>query len=169
MPVLGYLPFLDCRRLHQSLMSLGRRYGNVFSLKIGAQTVVVLNSADVIRECLVEKATSFDGRPVWMLNKVNQGRGEGLFVIFIISLTHCSFLFTLPGHEYILLLNTFHIFKRLYFPPFTPLSLSFSHSLSLLFSCSLFIIISFSFSLSLSSLNTHFSLPRTPSFLSKHH
>ncbi|XP_030854362.1 cytochrome P450 2J2-like [Strongylocentrotus purpuratus] len=74
-PVLGYLPFLDCRRLHRSLMSLGRRYGNVFSLKIGAQTVVVLNSADVIRECLVGKATSFDGRPVWMLNKVNQGRG----------------------------------------------------------------------------------------------
>eukprot|EP00057_Strongylocentrotus_purpuratus_P014298 XP_011668772.1 PREDICTED: cytochrome P450 2J1-like [Strongylocentrotus purpuratus] len=87
-PVLGYLPFLDCRRLHRSLMSLGRRYGNVFSLKIGAQTVVVLNSADVIRECLVQKATSFDGRPVWMLNKVNQGRGEGLFVISIISLTH---------------------------------------------------------------------------------
>ncbi|XP_071509750.1 vitamin D 25-hydroxylase-like [Diadema antillarum] len=74
-PVLGYLPFLDCRRLHQSLLNLGTRFGDVFSLKIGGQTLVVLNGADVIREAFVNKAASFDGRPIWMLNKVNDGRG----------------------------------------------------------------------------------------------
>uniref|UniRef100_A0A3Q3M5P2 Steroid 21-hydroxylase n=1 Tax=Mastacembelus armatus TaxID=205130 RepID=A0A3Q3M5P2_9TELE len=46
------------------LTSLAQRYGNIYKLKCGNTTMVVLNSTDFIREALVKKWSDFAGRPL---------------------------------------------------------------------------------------------------------
>ena len=47
-PLLGYLPFLNVFDLGDSFDKLSRRFGNVFSIKVGTELAVVLNDFDVI-------------------------------------------------------------------------------------------------------------------------
>uniref|UniRef100_A0AAY4CFC4 Steroid 21-hydroxylase n=1 Tax=Denticeps clupeoides TaxID=299321 RepID=A0AAY4CFC4_9TELE len=56
---------LDLARDHlpSHLTTLARRYGNIYRLQCGSTTMVVLSSADVIREALVRKWSDFAGRP----------------------------------------------------------------------------------------------------------
>jgi cytochrome P450 len=49
-PLLGYLPFLDLYHLGQSFADVGKRYGDIFSLRIGTEIAVVLNSYDAIKK-----------------------------------------------------------------------------------------------------------------------
>ncbi|KFM67323.1 Cytochrome P450 2J2, partial [Stegodyphus mimosarum] len=60
LPVVGYLPFLT-KNAHLKLTDLGKKYGEVFSLQLGSKPVVVLNSANVIREAFSK--SEFLGRP----------------------------------------------------------------------------------------------------------
>ncbi|XP_077862966.1 cytochrome P450 1A5-like [Saccoglossus kowalevskii] len=48
---------------HLTLTKYGKKYGDVFTMKIGSQPVIVLNSLDVIKEALVKKQNDFAGRP----------------------------------------------------------------------------------------------------------
>nr|XP_006811123.1 PREDICTED: cytochrome P450 1A1-like [Saccoglossus kowalevskii] len=48
---------------HLTLMKYGIKYGDIFTIKIGSQPVIVLNSLDVIKEALVKKQNDFAGRP----------------------------------------------------------------------------------------------------------
>ncbi|XP_077869938.1 cytochrome P450 1A5-like [Saccoglossus kowalevskii] len=48
---------------HLTLVNYGKKYGDVFTMKIGSQPVIVLNSLDVIKEALVKKQNDFAGRP----------------------------------------------------------------------------------------------------------
>ncbi|XP_077862887.1 cytochrome P450 1A5-like [Saccoglossus kowalevskii] len=48
---------------HLTLVNYGKKYGDVFTMKIGSQPVIVLNSIDVIKEALVKKQNDFAGRP----------------------------------------------------------------------------------------------------------
>ncbi|XP_077862993.1 cytochrome P450 1A5-like [Saccoglossus kowalevskii] len=48
---------------HLTLVNYGKEYGDVFTMKIGSQPVIVLNSLDVIKEALVKKQNDFAGRP----------------------------------------------------------------------------------------------------------
>ena len=47
-PLLGYLPFLNVFDLGGSFDKLSRKFGNVFSLRVGTELAVVLNDFDVI-------------------------------------------------------------------------------------------------------------------------
>lgn len=65
-PVLGYIPNLAVLALsgqlpHVVLANLGRRYGNVFSMTLGGQLVVILNDYDTIKEAF--STDDFSDRP----------------------------------------------------------------------------------------------------------
>ena len=49
-PVLGSLPFLNIFHLGQSFSEVAKRYGDVFSLRVGTELAVVLNSYDAIKK-----------------------------------------------------------------------------------------------------------------------
>ena len=47
-PLLGYLPFMDVFHLGDSFAKIGRKFGKVFSLKVGTSLAVVLDDYDTI-------------------------------------------------------------------------------------------------------------------------
>ena len=47
-PLLGYLPFMDVFHLGESFAKLGKKFGNIFSLKVGTELAVVLDDYDTI-------------------------------------------------------------------------------------------------------------------------
>ncbi|XP_033628617.1 cytochrome P450 2U1-like [Asterias rubens] len=74
LPFIGYIPFMG-RKPYLTFVRLARRYGSIFSVRLGTKLVVVLNGRKAIREAFVTKGQSFAGRPDWVLNRVNQGKG----------------------------------------------------------------------------------------------
>lgn len=60
LPILGYIPFLS-RKPYFDLQRLAKKYGNVFSLRLGSAYVVVLNDFESIKEAFAQDA--FMGRP----------------------------------------------------------------------------------------------------------
>lgn len=55
---------------------LAKRYGNVYSLFIGARPMVVINGVQALKEALVDKGASFSGRPKnLMVNHAVQVKG----------------------------------------------------------------------------------------------
>uniref|UniRef100_A0A3P8YEN3 Cytochrome P450, family 2, subfamily X, polypeptide 9 n=1 Tax=Esox lucius TaxID=8010 RepID=A0A3P8YEN3_ESOLU len=76
LPILGNLLQLDPVNPLKDLERLKRRYGNVFSLYVGTQPVVILNGLEAIREALVTRAMEYGGRPNHiMISHVLQGKG----------------------------------------------------------------------------------------------
>ncbi|XP_033115782.1 cytochrome P450 2F5-like [Anneissia japonica] len=74
LPIVGYLPFLGLKP-YKTFAKLVKKYGPIYSVKMGSRKVVVLNGCQVIREAFVKKGRQFAGRPHWMLSKLNGGRG----------------------------------------------------------------------------------------------
>nr|XP_042905131.1 uncharacterized protein LOC107448862 [Parasteatoda tepidariorum] len=60
LPVVGYLPFLT-KNVHLKFTELSEKYGEVFSVKLGSELIVVLNGTESIREAFCK--TEFLGRP----------------------------------------------------------------------------------------------------------
>ncbi|GIX83791.1 cytochrome P450 2J2 [Caerostris darwini] len=60
LPLLGYLPFLT-ENLHLDLIELGKKYGDVFSVSLGTNTIVILHGTDAIKEAFNKQ--EFLGRP----------------------------------------------------------------------------------------------------------
>ncbi|XP_072103208.1 cytochrome P450 1B1 [Mobula birostris] len=58
---------------HITFSGMARRYGNVFRLKLGSRTVVVLNGEEVIRQALIRQGGDFAGRPDFTSFKVVSG------------------------------------------------------------------------------------------------
>lgn len=52
-PFLGYLPFVG-NNTTRTFMRIGKKYGPIFSLNMGDQNWVVLNSYDVIHEVSID-------------------------------------------------------------------------------------------------------------------
>ncbi|CAF0965514.1 unnamed protein product [Adineta ricciae] len=68
---LGYRPYETIYR-----WSKMPKYGPIYRLRLGSQTVVVLNSASVIREALHDHSESFAGRPyLYVINETLHGKG----------------------------------------------------------------------------------------------
>lgn len=49
-PLLGYLPFLGVFNLGESFSKLADKYGDIFSISVGTQKAVVLNSYEAVKE-----------------------------------------------------------------------------------------------------------------------
>ncbi|XP_043567266.1 cytochrome P450 2K1-like isoform X1 [Chiloscyllium plagiosum] len=62
LPVIGNLHMLDLKKLNKSLMKLSEKYGEVFSIKLGPTTAVVLTGYEAVREALVNNADEFGER-----------------------------------------------------------------------------------------------------------
>ncbi|XP_054711043.1 uncharacterized protein LOC129220640 [Uloborus diversus] len=60
LPVVGYIPFLT-RNVHLKFQELAMKYGEVFSVRLGSELVVVLNGTKSIREAFAK--SEFLGRP----------------------------------------------------------------------------------------------------------
>uniref|UniRef100_A0A674EAL0 Steroid 21-hydroxylase n=1 Tax=Salmo trutta TaxID=8032 RepID=A0A674EAL0_SALTR len=78
LPLLGNMLELAHDHLPSHLTSLARRYGNIYRLKCGNTTMVVLNSGDIIREALVKKWSDFAGRPHSYTGDVVSGGGRSI-------------------------------------------------------------------------------------------
>ncbi|XP_034030930.1 steroid 21-hydroxylase [Thalassophryne amazonica] len=60
------------------LTHLAQRYGNIYRLKCGSTTMVVLNSTEIIREALVKKWSDFAGRPISYTGDIVSGGGHSI-------------------------------------------------------------------------------------------
>ncbi|XP_074540212.1 steroid 21-hydroxylase [Halichoeres trimaculatus] len=74
--LIGNMKELTHNHLPIHLTNLAQRYGNIFRLKCGNTTMVVLNSSEVIREALVKKWSDFAGRPVSFTANIVSGGGR---------------------------------------------------------------------------------------------
>lgn len=54
-PILGYLPFLDVFHLGKSFKKVGQKFGDVFSLRVGTELAVVLNSYESIKKAFAQE------------------------------------------------------------------------------------------------------------------
>ncbi|MFB2771964.1 cytochrome P450, partial [Pelatocladus sp. BLCC-F211] len=50
------------KHLHLALNQLAKKYGNIFQIRVGAKTLVVLNGLETIKEALVKQQDSFNAR-----------------------------------------------------------------------------------------------------------
>lgn len=74
LPVLGYLPWLDRLRPHETLTALSRRYGPIFTVPMGGVRAVVLADEALVRAALALDACS--GRaPLYLTHGLMQGHG----------------------------------------------------------------------------------------------
>ena len=62
LPVIGNLHQLG-HKPHEGLKRLSKKYGDVFSLSIGSQRIVAVNSLGATREALIQRGDAFSGRP----------------------------------------------------------------------------------------------------------
>ena len=62
LPIVGYLPFLGPQP-QETLLFLSHKYGDIFTIRMGSFTTVVVNGTEKIRETLVTNAGVFDSRP----------------------------------------------------------------------------------------------------------
>ncbi|XP_071999887.1 cytochrome P450 2C5-like isoform X2 [Engystomops pustulosus] len=63
LPIIGNILDLNVERPYLSFQELAKTYGPVFSVRIGAQKMVVLCGYDVVKEALVNHADEFSDRP----------------------------------------------------------------------------------------------------------
>ncbi|XP_077130966.1 cytochrome P450 2K1-like [Ranitomeya variabilis] len=63
LPVIGNLHMVDLNRLHESLMQLSEKYGDIFTLHFGPKKMVILAGYRIIKEALVTRAEDFSERP----------------------------------------------------------------------------------------------------------
>lgn len=73
MPIIGYLAFMGTEK-HTKFMELAKRFGSVYSAKLGFQLTVVLSDHNMIREAF--RREEFTGRPDTPFMKTLNGFGE---------------------------------------------------------------------------------------------
>ncbi|XP_069464041.1 cytochrome P450 1B1 [Ambystoma mexicanum] len=71
-PVIGNAAQIG-RAPHLFFTRLTKKYGDVFQIKLGSQTVVVLNGEHAIHEALIKKGKDFAGRPDFLSFKAVSG------------------------------------------------------------------------------------------------
>lgn len=62
-PLLGYLPFLGPLP-HTTFSKLANKYGDIFSMYLGSEFVVVLNSYDIVKEAFLKQGEILSDRPL---------------------------------------------------------------------------------------------------------
>lgn len=61
LPFVGMRPLLG-KHLHLELHKLAKKYGNVFQIRVGSRTLVVINGLETIKQALVKQQDSFNAR-----------------------------------------------------------------------------------------------------------
>lgn len=73
LPILGYLPFIK-GDVHLRYCELAKKYGSMFSARLGTKLVVVLSDHRIIRDTF--RREEFTGRPHTEFNSILDGYGE---------------------------------------------------------------------------------------------
>ncbi|XP_078052770.1 cytochrome P450 enzyme phantom [Augochlora pura] len=74
LPILGYLPWIDAEKPHESLTKLARRYGPICGLRMGSVYTVLLSDPRLIKESFAQDACT--GRaPLHLTHGIMQGYG----------------------------------------------------------------------------------------------
>lgn len=76
LPLVGYLPYIR-KEFHEELTALSKKYGSVFSLRLGSELIVVLSDHRVIREAF--RREEFTSRPDNDFMKLLDGYGTSSF------------------------------------------------------------------------------------------
>ncbi|XP_020505678.2 cytochrome P450 2J2-like [Labrus bergylta] len=75
-PIVGNMFSVDHNRGHESMTQLAGKYGDVYSLRMGQELVVVLNGYEVLKEALVNQGDSVADRPpLPMLQDISEELG----------------------------------------------------------------------------------------------
>ncbi|XP_018426081.1 PREDICTED: cytochrome P450 2C5-like [Nanorana parkeri] len=76
LPLIGNMHILDSKQPYTSLNELSKKYGPIYSIKIGEETMVVLCGYETIKDALVNHADEFSGRPIIpLLQEITKGHG----------------------------------------------------------------------------------------------
>ena len=62
--------------LHVTFDKMQKKYGDIFSLRLGRTEIVVINGYENIKKALVAQAKNFNGRPDITWTGITQGHGE---------------------------------------------------------------------------------------------
>lgn len=73
LPFVGCLPFIKSE-LHLHFFDLAKKYGSVFSTRLGSQLVVVISDPRIIRETFIREEST--GRPNIEFINILEGYGE---------------------------------------------------------------------------------------------
>lgn len=75
LPYVGHLFYLG-NKPYDKFLQWSFKYGSIFSIKLGFETIVIINGTDNIREALIENSIEFAGRPnLFMLNYTLKRKG----------------------------------------------------------------------------------------------
>ncbi|XP_069584344.1 cytochrome P450 2K6-like isoform X2 [Ranitomeya imitator] len=76
LPIIGNLHILDRNRPYLTMHQLSKKFGPMYTLKLGEEKVVVICGYDAIKDALVNHADEFSGRPnVPIFREVTKGHG----------------------------------------------------------------------------------------------
>ncbi|XP_056419924.1 cytochrome P450 2K1-like [Hyla sarda] len=76
LPIIGNLHILDLKKPYHTFHQLSKKYGPVYTIKLGEEKVVVLCGYDAVKEALVNHAEEFSGRPkVPLFHEIIKGHG----------------------------------------------------------------------------------------------
>ncbi|XP_004631548.1 steroid 17-alpha-hydroxylase/17,20 lyase [Octodon degus] len=79
LPLLGSLPFLPKGgHIHLSLFDLQKKYGPIYSYRVGSRTIVVIGHHQLARELLVKRGKEFSGRQLTMTLALLSDNGKGI-------------------------------------------------------------------------------------------
>ncbi|KAK7040226.1 hypothetical protein VNI00_010032 [Paramarasmius palmivorus] len=75
LPLIGNIHNLPTSYLHYRFTEWARKYGGIFSLKIGSQTLIVLNTMEHVKELLDRRNAATAGRPqLHVADMITKGR-----------------------------------------------------------------------------------------------
>ncbi|KAM4042283.1 cytochrome P450 2K1-like isoform 1-T1 [Anomaloglossus baeobatrachus] len=76
LPIIGNLHILDMKKPYLTFHQLSKKYGPVYTIKLGEEKVVVLCGYDAVKDALVNHADEFSGRPkVPIFHEIIKGYG----------------------------------------------------------------------------------------------
>lgn len=76
LPIIGNMHILDSEQPYKTMHELSKKYGPVYSIKIGEETMVILCGYETIKDALVNHADEFSGRPIIPLfQEITKGHG----------------------------------------------------------------------------------------------
>ncbi|XP_074524026.1 cytochrome P450 2J2-like [Halichoeres trimaculatus] len=75
-PIVGNMFSVDHNKAHESITQLAQKYGDVYSLRMGQEWLVVLNGSGILKEALVNQGDSLADRPpLPMQLDISKGQG----------------------------------------------------------------------------------------------
>ncbi|XP_075057362.1 cytochrome P450 2K1-like [Mixophyes fleayi] len=76
LPIIGNMHIIDLSKPHNTFIELAKKYGSVFSVKLGLEKMVILCGYDTVKDALINHADAFSERPDSpIISKTSRGNG----------------------------------------------------------------------------------------------